>query len=181
MKTNLIKISLIIIIIIAIAILIGTTYSIYEKSTLTTANWKTYTRNVPADKTPYYNNSKFTITIQYPPNWTIKELHATSNRVVDDPKEINTAILSGKEGAIRLAWGPMGFGGVCSTNMIKTIQLKNKQVSSCQYADNQGNQIIGGVSSETDNQPFEANATASSSDPRGNLVKKILSTLQVTN
>src|ERR1035437_16784 len=86
-------------------------------------NWKTYTRNVPADKTPYYNNPKFTITIQYPSNWAVKESHTLSNRVVDNPKEINTAVLSGKGGEIVMEWGPMGFGGGCDPSMNKKLQL----------------------------------------------------------
>lgn len=113
-----------------VIILIGGAYYFGKKpsapissSTNTTVNWKTYTRNVPADKTPYYNDPKFTITIQYPSDWAVKESHTLSNRVVDNPKEINTAVFSGKGGEIVMEWGPMGFGGGCDPSMNKSYNL----------------------------------------------------------
>lgn len=145
------------------------------------ANWKTYTRNVSADKTSYYNDPKFTITIQYPSGWVIKESHTLSNRVVDNPKEINTAILSGKEGEIVMEWGPMGFGGGCDPSMHKTLQLKDIKVDTCQSKDSNGNQSWSGIDSPNVNQPFDARASASLSDPSGNVIRKIFSTLQFTN
>lgn len=95
-----------------------------ESTLLETANWKTYTNSV----------GKFTI--KYPSSWTINETHELSNRTVDDPKEINTTTLDGKEGQIVLQWGPMGFGGGCDEKDKKTLQLQDISVEICNGINN---------------------------------------------
>ncbi|MGH7203814.1 MAG: hypothetical protein ACREHC_05215 [Candidatus Levyibacteriota bacterium] len=79
-----------------------------------------------------YTNKIGTVTLQYPSDWTVKEFHTQSNREIDNPNEINTAFLTGKEGKIIVEWGPMGFGGGCGNDTsshyvqfaIKTTSMK---------------------------------------------------------
>lgn len=92
----------------------------------------------------YVNNiGKFSI--EYPSTWILKESHTLSNRVVDNPNEINTAKFTGKEGEILIEWGPMGFGGGCDPKDHKTFSIKNKTMDICQGIDKQGNEYWGGI------------------------------------
>jgi len=96
---------------------------VYQQIT-NTNNWKTYT------------NAKIGMTFKYPPSWTLATKHTFSNRDVDDPKEINTAVISGKEGELVLVWGPMGYGGGCDTWKEISIDGKPQQICSSLYENN---------------------------------------------
>ena len=141
------------------------------------SNWKTYTRIVPADKTRDYNDPEFKITMQYPSDWTLKESHTLSNRVVDNPEEINTAEFTGKEGKITIEWGPMGFGGGCD-QPYTILHIKNMAINVCHYISSNGTENWTRIDDINQNQPSEANATAgpplSVNSP---IIKTILSTL----
>lgn len=89
------------------------------QATNATISWKTYTNPV----------GKFSI--QYPANWKLVESHEKSNKAVDDPKEINTATLSGEDGEMVLQWGDMGFGGGCEQKDAATLRLKEMSVPIC--------------------------------------------------
>lgn len=92
-----------------------------------------------------YMNHIGNFTIEYPSTWTLNESHTVSNRVVDNPNEINTAKLTGKEGEILIEWGPMGFGGGCDPKDHKMFSIKNKTVDICQSIDDQGNEYWAGI------------------------------------
>lgn len=96
---------------------------VYQPLT-STNNWKTYT------------NAKIGMTFKYPPSWSLITKHTFSNREVDNPKEINTAVLSGKEGELVLIWGPMGYGGGCDSWKEITIDGKDQQICSSPFENN---------------------------------------------
>ncbi len=85
----------------------------------------------PTDNWKTYINPIGTLSIQYPPGWTVTESHTLSNRVVDNPKEINTTTIWGKEGKIVIEWGSMGFGGGCNPKDHKMFSVKNKTMDIC--------------------------------------------------
>lgn len=93
---------------------------------ISTTNWKTYT------------NSLAELSFKYPPPWTVKEVHEKSNRVIDNPKEINTAIFTGPEGKITLQWGPMGFGGGCDIQYHTEITVGGEKEDICHLVNSQG-------------------------------------------
>lgn len=141
-----------------------------------------------------YANSTAGFSLMYPSNWDVKELHFTSNRAVDDPKEINTAIIkNGNENEIMIQWGPMGFGGGCDEKDAKILQLKNEAVKICngiaqgQPYDFEGNKILGEheywsqIYPTTKNKEIEIGVSAISTNSESETIKKIFSTLEVTN
>jgi hypothetical protein len=138
-----------------------------------------------ASKTTYktYSNKIGTVTLQYPSTWTVKEMHTLSNRAVDNPDEINTGVLSGKEGQVTVEWGPMGFGGGC--NQWSTLALKNKSVQVCDvvYSNGEGNddgsENWGGISNgHNDETITEVRATAYKPlNENAETVKAILSSI----
>lgn len=130
-----------------------------------TSTWKTYTNKL----------GKFSI--NYPVNWTTKEIHVLSNRVVDDPKEINTTVLSGKEGEIVMQWGPMGFGGGCDD--WTTLELQSGTVPVCKVVHKDGTVTWGLIHPPDKNhQPaFGARATAKDQSS-ADLIETIFSTLE---
>lgn len=143
-----------------------------------TSSWRTYTRIVPADKTPYYDDPQFKITMEYPPDWTLKEFHSLSNRVVDNPAEINTAVFTGKEGKITLEWGPMGFGGGCDPSNHLQIRIKNTAVDVCHFIESDGSENWSFIGDPNKNQPAEANATVYAPYIKNSpVIKTIISTL----
>lgn len=91
---------------------------------LSTSTWKTYT------------NTKAGVSFKYPSTWILTEKHTFSNREIDNPKEINTAFITGKSGEIVLEWGPMGYGGGCDTPSKITIDGKLQTI--CTGIDDHG-------------------------------------------
>lgn len=133
------------------------------RATNSTISWKTYKNPV----------GKFMI--QYPANWKLVESHEKSNREVDDPKEINTATLSGSDGEIVLAWGPMGFGGRCDDKNHTTMRLKEMKVSICSGVTN-GKYYWDQIYPADRDPAFGARATASDTET-GNVITNIFATL----
>lgn len=140
------------------------TFTIIGNDVIDTSLWKTYINPL----------GKFSI--QYPPEWVIRELHYPSNAVLDDPEDINTAVLSGKEGEVVLQWGPMGFGGGCGN--WKTQQLKNTTSEVCTYINSNGKDFWGGICAPANHDPaFCSRADAPSSSANEAIINKIYSTL----
>ena len=149
----------------------------------TTVSQSTDTIAAPSDWNTYTNRIG-TATIQYPSTWTVKEMHTQSNRVVDDPNEINTAILRGKEGEITIEWGPMGFGGGCDPQHTKTMQIKNKTAKICNTIDETTHKEIwapfyNDVKNDNITEARADSSTTNSQDVQ--TVVKILSTLELSN
>ncbi len=142
----------------------------YASTNLTNVVWNNYTQGI----------GKFSI--QYPSTWTLEEKHEQSNREIDDPTEINTAILKGKEGEIVLQWGPMGFGGGC--DHWEKIQLRDGTSDVCRVVDHSASKRYwNGISRpgpyDTNEVSFGARAEASSLDEYdAEVIEKILSTLK---
>lgn len=127
----------------------------------------------------YINNiGKFSI--EYPGSWALNESHTVSNRVVDNPNEINTAIFTGKEGEIVIEWGPMGFGGGCNTEDHKMFSIKNKTMNICEGIDEQGNKYWGGIENDHNDDSAAAVTKAVAYKPvtiNAKVIEEILSTL----
>lgn len=126
-----------------------------------------------------YTNPPKTFSIEYPENWIVKESHEISNRDVDDPKEINTATLIGKEGEVVLQWGPMGFGGGCNTENSHSFTMKNKTMSICNGVQENGKAFWAGIGDER-HADFPMAARATANPPLKNnekVVENILSTI----
>lgn len=139
-----------------------------SKPPISTADWKTYTNPI---------NS---IAIQYPSSWTVKESHSLSNRVVDDPNEINTAILSGREGEVTIQWSPMGFGGGCNEEDHKMFKIKDKTYDICNLVDDNGDEIWATFSNEANDDSITVVTLAKAYRPaskNSQTVKDILSTI----
>jgi len=126
-----------------------------------------------------YTNSLDNAFIYYPASWTVKETHALSNRVVDDPNEINTATFTGKEGEIVIQWGPMGFGGGCDVKDHKIFSIKNKTMTICNGISSDGLEYWGGISNDrTDDRIVEVRASANKPlSASAQVIKEVLSTL----
>lgn len=139
-----------------------------------------------------YTNSTAGFSLMYPSNWDVKELHFTSNREVDDPREINTLIIkNGNENEVMIQWGPMGFGGGCDEKDSKMLQLKNESIKICngsssdQSINYEGNKITGyheywnQISPKTINKEMPIGASAFSTSSESETIRKIFSTLEV--
>lgn len=129
--------------------------------------------------TQMYTNPLKTFNIEYPENWTIKESHERSNREIDDPEEINTATLTGKEGEIVLQWGPMGFGGGCDEENSHEFTMKNKTMTICHGEQEDGKAYWSGIGDERHLEtPMSARATANPPlQQNKKVIEQILSSL----
>ena len=122
-----------------------------------------------------------TFNISYPVYWTIEEKHWLSNREVDDPNEINTAIFKGDEGEVTVQWGPMGFGGGCDEKDQKQLKIKNKTLKICNGIDENGNEFWSQISNSAKDDESLTGAWATSykpADQNSKIIIKILSTLE---
>ena len=122
-----------------------------------------------------------TFNISYPAYWTIEEKHWLSNREVDDPNEINTAIFKGDEGEVTVQWGPMGFGGGCDEKDQKQLKIKNKTLKICNGIDENGNEFWSQISNSAKDDESLTGAWATSykpADQNSKIIIKILSTLE---
>jgi hypothetical protein len=137
-----------------------------RQATNETISWKTYTNPV----------GKFSI--QYPVNWKLVESHERSNKVVDDPKEINTATLSGQNGEIVLEWGPMGFGGGCDETDHTTLQLKQVNLPICK-AINNGKIVFSQIYPPDQTPAFSAYASTTEPETE-DVIKNVFATLSFT-
>ncbi len=144
----------------------------FSQPPISTTNWKTYTNPIKS------------VTIQYPPTWTVKESHTLNNRVVDNPKEINTAVLSGKEGEITIEWGPMGFGGGCDPKYHKTFKIQEKNYDICNIVEDNGDEIWAPFSNGAKDDSITEVVLAKAYKPankNSQTVKAVLSTINFTN
>ncbi len=129
-----------------------------------TKDWKIYTNT----------NGKFSI--QYPPNWNVKE---TRTQLANNPGN-NQATFSSQEGQIVLGWDePYGGGGCDGT---KTLQLKEIVLKGCDDIANNGTEYWGQFTYHADkNSPYSihiyAEATSAKDAP---LIRQIFSTLSFT-
>lgn len=122
-----------------------------------------------------------TFNISYPVYWTAEERHWLSNREVDDPNEINTAIFKGDEGEVTVQWGPMGFGGGCDEKDQKQLKIKNKTLKICNGIDENGNEFWSQISNSAKDDESLTGAWATSykpADQNSKIIIKILSTLE---
>lgn len=135
-----------------------------------------------AKLTKIYTNKIDTVTIQYPSTWTVKELHMVSNREVDNPMEINTAILSGNEGEVTVEWGPMGFGGGCDKQYIQ-FPIKHTSMKICDSLLPNGDEAWGAFDNgHKDDTITQVTALAYKPLPENaGTVKAILSSILFTN
>ncbi len=122
-----------------------------------------------------------TFNISYPVYWTVEEKHSLSNREVDDPSEINTAILKGDEGEVTVQWGPMGFGGGCDEKDQKELKIKNETIKICNSIDENGNEGWSQIGNYVKDDELATGAWATSykpADQNSKIIIKILSTLE---